>query len=135
MKLFLDTNLFLRIIVKEDLKKHAQVTKILTQIENGLIRPYSSTIVLLEIFHTLTKFYKVPKQEAVNFIKEILDIKNLTLIEKTNFKKALLLLEKYNVKFTDILIAQQVPQGCKICTFDKEIKKLDFIDYCDPSEI
>uniref|UniRef100_A0A7C4XN86 Type II toxin-antitoxin system VapC family toxin n=1 Tax=candidate division WWE3 bacterium TaxID=2053526 RepID=A0A7C4XN86_UNCKA len=135
MKVFIDTNVFLRFLIEDESVMHKQALNLIKRLENAEIRPYTSTIVFLEVLHVITKFYKIPKLEALESVRKLTELKNLTIIEKTNFRKAILLYEKYSVKLADLIIALQVPEECGLCTFDKEFKKLDFVKSYTPSEI
>jgi len=134
-KIFLDTNIWLRFLVADQKKQYEACKKLISLNEEGKLRIYTSTIVLLEIIYTLTSFYRVKKESVISDIKAILASRNLTLIEKTNFQKAWRFYQKYNIKLADCLIASQLPENVILCTYDREFKKIKSITNLTPEEI
>jgi len=134
-KIFVDTNVWLRFLVAEDKEKFEECKKFLVLNENGKFKIYTSTIVLLEIVYTLSSFYQIDKREIISDIKNILLARNLTLIEKTNFPKALEIFKKFNIKIVDCLIISQIPPKTILCTYDKDFRKVSKIKVFTPKEI
>lgn len=134
-KVFIDTNVFVRFLTQDDPKKFQECKKFFEFIEKGKIRPYTSNIVILEIQFVLTRQYNVAKKEVLENIDDLLSLRHITLIEKTNTRIALSLYKKYNIKFTDCLIATQIPRGSKLVTYDEEFKKIKGISVSSPEEL
>lgn len=134
-KIFLETSFFIRYFTADNPKKFKDCLKLLEYVENGSLRPYSSNIVIFEIFFVLTRIYKFSTSEVVDSIKKIIAIRNLTLIETTNTKDALKLHEKYQVKYPDCLIATQVPQGAKLVTYDEDFSKIGTLLPTTPADL
>lgn len=133
-KVFLETSVFIRYLTADDEIKFKDCLKLIELIEKGKIRPYTSNIVILEILFILTRLYRFAKKEALEAIKKILDLRNLTLIETTNTKKAIKIFEKYNIKFPDCLIATQVPTGAKLVSYDTDFSKITTLACATPQE-
>lgn len=123
-KVFIDSNIFIRYLTQDDPKKASDCIRLFEMIEQGQLRPYTSNIVILEIQFVLIKQYKFLKAGVIEDIRTLLSLRNLTLIEKTDTKAALLLYKKYNIKFGDCLIATQIPKGVKLVSYDKEFQKI-----------
>lgn len=123
-KIFLETSFFIRYFTADDKEKFEDCRELLEATEKGRLRPYTSNIVLLEILFVLTKVYKFSKKEALEGIKKVIAIRNLTLVEKSDSEKAFGLFEKYNIKYADCLISTQVPKGVKLVTYDEEFSKI-----------
>ena len=134
-KIFVDTNVWLRFLVADDEKSFLLCQQFFKKVEEGKFRIYTSTIVLLEIIYTLTSFYKIDKKQVVEDIKNILSTRNLTLVEKTDFTKALELFSKLSIKMADCMIATQLPKETALCTFDQEFKKIKSIKSFEVGEI
>jgi predicted nucleic acid-binding protein len=134
-KVFVDTNVWLRFLVADDKEKFEECKKFLILNENGKFKIYTSTIVLLEIAYTLSSFYRIEKKEIISDIKNILLARNLTLVEKTNFSKALEIFKKFNIKIADCLIISQLPPKTILCTYDKDFRKMPKIKVATPKEI
>lgn len=134
-KIFLDTNIWLRFLVADQKKQYETCKKLISLNEEGKFKLYTSTIVLLEIIYTLSSFYRIRKRTIINDIKAILISRNLTLIEKTDFEKALSLYQKHKIKLADCLIASQVPKGVLLCTYDRDFKKIKSVVSVTPEEM
>ena len=134
-KIFIDTNIWLRFLVADDKEQFEFCKRLLEEVEKGKLRSYTSTIVILEIVYTLTSFYKVSRKQVIADIKDLLATRNLTLIEKTNFRKALKIFSSCSVKLADAIIASQLPDGVILCTCDQEFKKIKPLRSCCPEEI
>lgn len=135
MKVFLDTNIWLRFLTADNETLYQKCLSLFENIERGRIKPYTSTIVLLEIHFVLAKIYQISKENILKDLSVILKTRNLTLIEKTNFPKALHYYQKYQVKLADCLIASQLPKTTTLCTFDQEFKKIKEIKIATPQDL
>ncbi|MBI3956141.1 PIN domain-containing protein [Candidatus Gottesmanbacteria bacterium] len=124
MKVFLDTNIFIRFFVPEDEIVHASVRSLLDQVQQGVLIPYTSSVVLLECSYVLQKNYGFPSVRVQDALDRIVAMRNMTIKETTNIKKALSFWRKTAVKFTDCLIATQVPDGVTFVTYDRDFAKL-----------
>lgn len=122
-KLFLDTNIWLRFIL-EDNEQARVCRELITQIERGKWRVYTSTIVMLEINYVLSSVYKIKSKQVLEDLESILKTRNLTLIEKTNFSQALKFYRKSGIKLSDCLIASQLPPKMILVSYDQDFRKL-----------
>lgn len=134
-KIFLDTNIWLRYFLNDEKKQFIDCQKLLSLNETGKLRIYTSTICLLEIVYTLSSFYKITRNQIIINLEEILSSRNLTLIERTNFPKTLEFFKKHQIKFTDCLIASQLPPKTILCTYDADFKKIKSIVSKTPIEL
>lgn len=134
-KLFLETSIFVRYFTADDEKKFRDCVQLLEAIEKeGKVRSYISNIVILEILFVLTRIYKFSKKDVLDGIDKILNLRNITLIEKTDTRQALKLYKKYNIKYADCLIASQLPRGVKLVTYDEEFSKLKILSISTPAK-
>lgn len=123
-KLFIDTNIWLRFLVKDESEQHQASAKLIEQIEQGVYQPYTSSWVMMELFFVLTKLYAHQPLPAQTIIKQILTTRSLTLIEKTSLSAAISLSQQTKVKLADCLIATQIPTGIMLVTYDHDFTKL-----------
>src|SRR3989344_1080529 len=135
VKVFVETSVFLRFLTADDAQKFQDCVALFEKVEQGKIRPYASNVVILEILFLLTKLYKFPKAKVLSDIGKILNLRNLTLIEKTDTKMALNLFNKFNIKYADCLIAGQVPKATILLTYDEDFKKLKNYNIAAPAEV
>ena len=119
-RVFLDSNIWLRLFTKDQSNQLESCRDLLTKIELGKLHPYISNIVLLEIAFTLKSFYKIKHNQVVKYLDTVFQTRNLTIIEKTNSKEALELHKKTGIKFSDCLIATQINSKTKLVTYDKD---------------
>ena len=124
MRIFLDTNVFIRFYSRDNEEMYNAVEQLLALAEESNIQVATSTIVLTEIVYTLKSFYKLDVKTIIKHIDSILAIKSLKLVEKTDFPIAYKIYKKYGQKISDCLIVSQVPVNYKLCSFDRDLKKL-----------
>ena len=127
---FLDTNIFFRIIVKDDRRKAAACENLIKTISEGKIKAISSSLVLAELVWTSLRVYKISKPEIIKIIQGILAIKNLKIDDRPNPLLAVEYFEKHKVKFIDCLIAshpQIKERNIKVISYDKDFDKLGII--------
>lgn len=134
MKLFVDTNVWLRFLLSEQSSQHIHAQQIMNDIESGFHTVYTSSFVLLECGYVLEKVYLQEKRTIQTAIEAIVETRNLTLLEETHFSDAFTLHKKTNKKLSDCLIVTQIPVGVTLCSFDIEMKKL-YPQTLSPKEI
>jgi len=137
MVYFIDTNIFLRTLIKEDEKSFKDCYFVLNLIKENKIKAFTSTLILAEIDWVLESFYKFEKSEVVRALKSILKLKGLRIIDKMNLKFALELFETKNIKFIDALIGsnpQIFQKKAIVISYDKDFDKIS-IKRKEPKEI
>lgn len=134
---FLDTNIFLRVIVKEDEKSFRECTELLASIKAGERKAYASSLVLAEINWVLGSFYKFPKPEVILALSGILSLKNLTVDDGYDTLTALSLYERHSVKFIDALLSSHrlvFRKEIPIVSYDKDFSVLP-VKWLKPEEV
>lgn len=102
---FIDTNIFLRVLVKEDKKTFKECFEILEKIKQGKIKAFTSSLVLTEVGWVLGKTYKFSKRQVIDALRSILNLKGLKIVDKYHPYLAVSIYEKFSVKFVDAFIA------------------------------
>lgn len=123
--IFVDTNYFLRFLLNDINKQHLQAKQLLLEASEGKVKLFSSTIVFFEIYWVLSSYYQKNKEEIVDELQKILDLKFILLKERqvllnclTSFKKTHFDLEDcYNVAYAK----SKAALGFK--TFDVKLEK------------
>lgn len=123
-KIFIDSNIWLRLFTKDPSPQFETSHKLITKVETGNFLPYVSNIVLLEVAFTLKTYYKLKHQQIITYLDTILHTRNLTIIERADSKKALSLFSKTKIKYADCLIATQIKPGMRLVTYDRDFEKL-----------
>lgn len=134
---FLDSNIFLRPIVKDNPEKVRDCERLFEKIERGEIKVFTSNLILAEIIWVGKGFYKIKKEDLVGTVRGILDFKNLKIIDDFDSRKAIEIYEKYPVKFIDALIASNskiFKKEITIISYDKDSDKLH-VKRKEPKEV
>jgi predicted nucleic acid-binding protein len=136
-KYFIDSNIFLRPVVKDDPVKVRECERLFEKISKGEINAFTSNLVLAELIWTGKKVYGIEKTELIKVLRGILDFRNLKIIDDFNSRLALGIYEKYSIKFIDALIASN-PKIYKkeaiVVSYDKDFDKIG-IKRKKPSQI
>lgn len=135
MKVFIDTNIFIRLFTHDIEEKAKDCEKLFELVQEGSIKPYISNIVILELIFILIRQYKFKKKSVIKALEKIYKLRNITVIESTKTNKALKFFGKYTVKYGDCLIATQIPKGVVLISYDTEFPKKLNIKSLTPDEI
>ncbi len=123
---FIDSNIFLRVLIQEDIQSFKICSNLLRQIESKKISVVTSDIVLAEIVWVLSSYYKRPRDEIVESI-EMINNMGMKTVNAFDRSIAIRLYGKYSVKYIDALIASIGPIYRKkwtIISYDKDFDKL-----------
>ncbi|MFS8159663.1 MAG: PIN domain-containing protein [Candidatus Roizmanbacteria bacterium] len=137
MVYFIDTNIFIRAIVKDDKKASSECEKLLTYIKEGSIRATTSTLVLAEIIWTLQSFYSFSKKGATRVVKGIMNLSGLSIVDSYNPLMAIELYEAKSIKYIDAVIATSEDVRAKratVVSYDGDFDKVGVLRK-EPSEI
>lgn len=112
--IFVDTNYFLRFLLKDNEKQYRQAQSLFEEATLGKKRLFTSLIVFFEIYWVLSSFYQKKKPEISKVLKDILSLnfikfENGELLTKTvQFfaKNKLDLEDSYNLVFAQEMKAE-----------------------------
>lgn len=135
MKLLLDSNIWIRYLIRDNEVSFRSCLALFEAFEKGEIRPYISTIILLEIYWVLTSYYRIQKKEVQRDIEKICALRGLVILGKTDFRRAFDIHKQVGIKLADCLIAGQIEQGIVLCTYDKEFAKIPSVRAMTPGEV
>lgn len=132
---FIDTNVFLRALIRDDEKTFTDVMSFLERVKDNQLKAYTSSLVLAEVVWTLLSFYKLAKEDVLKSIDSIVSLRGLTFLSDQDVSTALSLYKKYNVKYVDCLIRASLDdrKTWAIVSYDKDFDKFD-IERLEPSE-
>jgi predicted nucleic acid-binding protein len=134
-KAFIETSVFVRFLTRDVEEKYQECAIFFEQVSLGKILPYTSNTVISEIIFILDRHYSFPKKKILAAIDKLLALRNLTLIEKTDTRKALTIFKKHNIKYEDCLISAQVPPQTILTTYDKDFTKIPSLKTTTPKGI
>ena len=116
--LLLDTNAILRFILQDNNKMSDEVEDILIS-RADVVVPLE---VVAEMVYVLNKVYRMSRKEIVDKIIKISDLG--LILEKEVVLYGVNLFASTKLDFVDcLLVAYSKIKGCKVFTFDKELKK------------
>ncbi len=132
--IFLDANIFLRLLVKsdnpEDKPKHDAARSLLERAERGDVQVTTSELVLHEVCFVLTskRQYGLPAAEVVPLIRSFITGQTLSVSaqERSVWLRALEIWLQYpDLEFADSLYAAKCESnGWELATFDRGFDKL-----------
>ncbi len=133
---FIDSNVFLRVLIKEDGKSFSDCYKLMSLIENKTISAVTSDLVLAEINWVLESYYKFAKAQVVSALEGIVSLKGLSIKSNSDSIQAIEFYKKHNVKFIDALIASDkiFNSNAIIVSYDRDFDKLG-VKRIEPDEI
>ena len=135
---FIDTNIFLRTLIREDERTHRECVAFLNAVRSGRVRACTSSLVIAEIVWTLKSFYKLHKVAVLEAVQGIAQLRHLRIEAQERVDVALELYATYNVKFIDALIAsaEDVQNGVVyVVSYDKEFDRIPGVVRKEPSEV
>ena len=127
MTYFIDTNVFLRVLMQEDKKTFNQSKDFLEMVKLNKYNAVTSTIVISEIAWTLGSYYKFSKKEVLRAVRGILNLSGLKVVDDYDLKKSLVIYEFNKCKYIDAVIAgmPSIQSGnWVLVSYDKEFDKL-----------
>ena len=133
-KIFIDTNIFLRFLTKDDDSKYEKCKMIFKKAVEGEIITATSTMVIAELIWTLVSYYKVSKADVIEKISIIVGTESLYLPEKDLIMDALVLYGRKNIDYIDAYNAVFMRrQGlAEIYSYDKDFDAVEGIRRKEP---
>jgi predicted nucleic acid-binding protein len=131
---FVDTNVFLRYLTKDDLSKYERCREMFKRALVGEITISTSGMVIAELIWTLLSYYKVPKAEVIEKVSVILGTENLFIPDKDVLADALVLYARKNIDFIDAYNAVFMKyQGQReIYSYDEDFEAIEDIKRKEP---
>ena len=125
-KYFVDTNIFVRYYLKDDEKLSRASKKIIDGCVAGKYTLVICSTTFLEITWVLRSFYKQPKGKITDFIETILEMRNLTVVDRQLTDTTLSIYKSVNVDITDSYYCALMEQENidEIFTFDHVFEKI-----------
>lgn len=99
---FIDTNIFLRYLTKDDQTKFDKCRGLFKKAVEGKITLATSNIVIAELIWTLLSYYKVSKIDVIEKVSIIVATKNLYIPDKNIIMDALVLYSRKNIDYIDV---------------------------------
>lgn len=126
-KYFIDSNIFLRTLLKDVESNFDDCLAFLKAVKKGEIRAFSSNLVLAEINWTLTRFYKFSKAKTISALNSIISLKKLKFIDDYEPPLAMKIYQLHKIKFIDAVLASNptiFKRQIIIISYDRDFDKL-----------
>lgn len=137
MKYLLDTNVFLRFLVRDSEIDYKECKTLFESINNSKDEFITTGMVLSEISWVLGSYYKRSREETSEKLNGILKIKGLKLVDNYNWLSAIKVYRENKVKFIDAVLST-IPQVAQkewtIVSYDEDFKKLPVL-WKKPSDL
>ena len=104
LKAVVDTNIIIRLAVKDDDQQRKACIRLLERARNKELILYILPIAVLETVWILEKFYKLPKKNVRDFIEALLNTPEIICDMENVFKQAIAVYEEKNIKFADAVM-------------------------------
>jgi predicted nucleic acid-binding protein len=133
---FLDTNILLRYLTRDDERKAQKALDLLTRIEQNQEKVITSSLVIFETVFTLQSFYRVPRQQIKELILPITALRGLQLADKHVYQHAFDLYISKNISFADAYNAAYMltEHISTIYSWDTDFDKIEGIVRLEPEE-
>lgn len=130
----LDANVSVRYLTDEPWEQAEFVAQLFQQIENGFLEVWLEDVALAEVIWVLSSFYRVPKDELVVRLPELLGPASIKARDKSVLRSALTQFRDRNVDFIDALMATQTVygRGSHIYSFDRDFDRLPGVTRIEP---
>lgn len=126
---FIDTNLFIRYLTRDDEEKAEAVLKLLKRAEKNEEKIITSPLVIFELVFTLGSYYKVPRREIKEIMQPVFNLRGLRLDYREVFESALELYSQGTLSFADAFNAcfMNKREIKEIYSYDKDFDQLEGI--------
>jgi predicted nucleic acid-binding protein len=121
-RVFVDTNVFLRFLTRDDPVKAEKARSLFAAAVAGELVAETSLLVIAEIVWTLESYYGLAHEEVAEKVTAILSTPNLECPEKALLLEALLAYSDRNVDFIDAYHALHLAgrRDVALATFDRK---------------
>lgn len=131
---FLDTNILLRYLTRDDEAKARQSLALLQRVERGEEQVETSTIVVFETVYILQRLYRVSRAQIGSLVGNIIQMPGVRLPGKNLCLTALGFYVDHNISFADAYHAVLMRSRgiAEIYSWDKDFDKLEGIVRVEP---
>lgn len=127
MTYLLDSNVFLRVLVKEDEKDFRESFELLEKVKKAEIKAITAGVILAEVGWVLKSYYLLDRKDVAGKLAGIYRLAGLKIVDDYDWIEAIELYEKFNVKLLDAVLATMPGSAAKkwtIVSYDEDFKKL-----------
>ncbi len=134
--LFLDTNLIIRFLTRDDPEQAARAYDAFQQAEAGRLTLVSTEGVVVEAVQVLSskQLYNLPRAVIRDQLTDILQVRGLEVPDRDTLLRALVLYAVTNLDFVDVLILAQMERRgiTTVLSFDRGFDRIEGITRREP---
>lgn len=132
--IFIDANIFLRVLVRDDEKKSKACLDLFHKIDEGKIDAYTSDMTVGEVVWTLSSYYHLSPGQIKDNLLPLLTLKGLELPSKKIFPKILEVYSSLNIDFIDAYhaVLSEVMGIGEIVSYDRDFDRVKSIKRHEP---
>lgn len=122
--IFVDTNYFLRLLLRDVEKQHQKAKRLFQEAAVGKIKLFTSVIVFFEIYWVLASFYRKRKSKIAQVLRDLLKMDFVKLEEKSLLEKAVKTFNQTNLDLEDSfnLVYAHRMKAKDFKSFDKRLR-------------
>ncbi|MDQ2783687.1 MAG: PIN domain-containing protein [Chloroflexota bacterium] len=131
---FLDTNVLLRYLTRDDERKATAAFALLQRIERGEERVVTTQAVIFETVFTLQRFYKVPRPEVQALVLPIIMLRGVQLPNKPLYQEAFSLYAAQKISLPDAwnAVFMRARGLTEIYSWDTDFDEMDWLTRIEP---
>ena len=133
---FLDTNVFIRLLARDDPQKTQACLAYFQKVRSGRRIATTSESVIAEIVYVLSSpvLYRLGRSEVARVLRPLLELRSLRIEHKRSVLRALELYERTALDFEDCLSVEHVQRGklAAIVSYDKDFDRVGLVQRREP---
>ncbi len=131
---WLDTNVLLRYFTNDIPGRASRAKALLERIEAGAEKVILPEPVVFEVVFTLQRFYKVPRDDIREKLRDVIALTGIRLRNKTLVYQALDLYVQHNVSFVDAYVSalMHLSKGREVYSWDTDFDKIPGVTRIEP---
>jgi predicted nucleic acid-binding protein len=133
---FLDANVVIRYLTRDNPDQTARATKLLQQVETGEIQVTTCEGVLVEIVQVLSskRLYNLPRQRIGAALADVIRLRGLRLLHRPTYLRALDIYASSNLDFVDTLALAHMERAKlqTILSFDHDFDRFAQVTRREP---
>lgn len=137
MTYLLDTDVFLRVFVREDENDFETCKRLLERVKTLKLSAVTAGIVLAELGWMLSSYYRTKRSEAAEKVLSVVRLGGLRVVDTYDWIEAMETYRRNNVKLVDAVLAT-IPEVAKktwtIVSLDQDFKKLP-VKWVRPTDV
>lgn len=134
---FVDTNIFIRFLTRDDQQKYNACLKFFQQAERHDIELTTSSEIVSEVVFVLSsKFYKLPRPVIQSTLSKLLGLPGFRLPERNVYFRALSLFATHNIDYEDCMTVARMEQQniATIYSYDRDFDRFSQLTRTEPEK-